>query len=141
MTTVSLELSRQLQERWPEWETGHYWCAEVKSGLGGQPLITNNYFVAAIKNKRTGYIAPNIDELRVFALELIESYVPVSDCHKRPIVRIDGMYCCERCRYPKAYDDSELKSLTNKLKNALIQGCDPTAEFVLSTFGRANNER
>lgn len=24
MTTVNLELSRQLQERWPEWGTGHW---------------------------------------------------------------------------------------------------------------------
>jgi hypothetical protein len=57
-------------------------------------------------------VARDLDELRVFALELIELN-------------------------PK-YDATDKQHMTAKLAVVLIQGCDPTAEWILKTFGASN---
>lgn len=118
MTTTSLKLSKQLAALWPEWETEYYWCRVVETGMSGQPMITEKFLVAAIKNKYTGYIAPTLDELRVFALEKIGS---------------------EPTWPPDKWD--RWYELDTQFKNALIQGCDPTAEFIINSFGKSKEEK
>jgi hypothetical protein len=110
MTTTSLDLSRQLQERWPEWETEKYWFLD-DSHHSTHPewdewMLTDNETDAW---DRHNIIAPTLEELRVFALELI------------------GLN-------PK-YDGIDKQHMTAKLAVVLIKGCDPTAEWIIETFG------
>ena len=115
MTTTSLELSRQLQEQWPEWETHFLWTAVSKQD--NFHLIESNSIYNS--GTRAVYIAPTLDELRVFALELIEKESGVKIDESK---RVPGVLYGLHDRYVE-------------LKDALIQGCDPTASWILNTFG------
>lgn len=133
MTTVSLELSRQLQERWPEWETEHY--LRLHKPNGATELYTasrmhydNQRFYNSVAAERFRaenefYISPHLDELRVFALELIGKEPP----------------------FPAStsFGDELWQEWTDKideLKDVLIQGCDSTAVWLLNTFGQGGQE-
>lgn len=106
MITASLELSRQLQERWPEWGKE---SAEYVYYINGGEYSGQVYYKEMVFNKEGNLPARTLDELRVFALELIESN-------------------------PK-YDDVDKQHMKGKLALALIQGCDAMAEFIINTFG------
>ena len=130
MTTTSLELSRQLQELFPGWKTELvWWLAEPDGDYTPTEYHVDTDFqgngVRSLRQSfnRGKYVddvlhAPTLDELRVFALELIgpepDAYTLTSAGDERWEDWIDQM---------------------NGLKDALIQGCDPTAEFILKTFG------
>lgn len=111
MTTTSLELSRQLQERWPEWGKE---SAEYVYYINGGEYSGQVYYKEMVFNKEGNLPARTLDELRVFALELIGPE-PDSASHA----------------------DWALKMF--QLGEALIQGCDPTAEWILADFGSSHD--
>lgn len=103
MTTTSLELSRQLQEQWPEWKPG-----TVHSKIWARGSTTmDGHKVLPLEGD---IVSRDLDELRVFALELIDEPENL---------------------YPVA----RWKQLIDELSEALVQGCDPTADWIINTFG------
>ena len=116
MTTTSLDLSRQLQELWPEWGKE---SAEYVYYINGGEYSGQVYYKEMVFNKDGNLPARTLDELRVFALELIEKESGVKIDESK---RVPGVLYGLHDRYVE-------------LKDALIQGCDPTAEFILNTFG------
>lgn len=133
MTTTSLELSRQLQERFKNWR-GSHWVWAYCTGKGFDPKFFDKFAIEGCigwqrVNRYDAYRekekyrqidiveSKDLDELRVFALELIgpePHYDLTTDANSKW---------------------EEWERLTNQLKDALIQGCDPTAEWILNTFG------
>lgn len=109
MTTVNLELSRQLQERFPEWKPG-----AVHSKIWARGSTTmDGHKVLPLEGD---IVSRDLDELRVFALELIGEEPKHDD--RRPTNK-----------WYRWWQRQE------QLKNALIKGCDPTAEWILKAFG------
>lgn len=105
MTTVNLELSRQLHKRWPEWDKE---SAEYVYYINGGEYSGEVYQKNMVFDKDGNLPARTLDELRVFALELIEK--------KQMQVKLTRLY-------------------KQDFKDALIQGCDSTASWILKTFG------
>ena len=146
MTTTSLPISRKLQERWPERKAYFMYYKTVGlvepakwtivdaddiydyGEIGEAGTMAIEAWTYAEEYGKTGedtyedlLYAPTLDELRVFALELIgpepDAYTLTSAGDERWQDWSDLMYA---------------------LRGSLIQGCDPTAEWLLMTFGESN---
>lgn len=112
IATTSLNLSKQLQERFGDIETDYYWERwysrfnsdgkapwQIARKADAERDLKNNLLVDGIVP------AWQLEDCRIKALELIEA---------------------------SEYDHAYLKT---ELANILIQGCDPTATWMLATFG------